>query len=199
MQKPLAPTPFCYNPKQVKAIVLGADPSNFSDKGNRKILTKTFGIGDGDSRYFQGILKNLKEIGLGLEDVYVDNLIQEYLDAETSKNKDWFIIAEKNISNLKKRLDEIDKSRITPVLLTAEKIYRVLMNDGLKREKPADLYSLVSMIPIAANENKVKRPLIPFFRNKDYSLSIQKWSLYRIRIIDILKSSSGAVAEKVRI
>ena len=34
------PTPFCYNPKQLKTIVLGADPSNFSDNGNRKILTK---------------------------------------------------------------------------------------------------------------------------------------------------------------
>ena len=51
-EKPIAPTPFYYNPKKVEAIVLGADPSNFSDKGERKRLTKVFGIGDGDARYF---------------------------------------------------------------------------------------------------------------------------------------------------
>ena len=37
MEIPKPPTPFCYNPKKVRAIVLGADPSNFSDKGKRKI------------------------------------------------------------------------------------------------------------------------------------------------------------------
>lgn len=87
MQKLPAPTPFCYNPKQLRAIVLGADPSNFTEKGERKILTKAFGIGDSDSRYFHGILKNLKEVGLGLEDIYVDNLIQDYLEFESSDYK----------------------------------------------------------------------------------------------------------------
>lgn len=128
MQKPLAPTPFCYNPKQVKAIVLGADPSNFSDKGNRKILTKAFGIGDGDARYFQGILKNLKEVGLGLEDIYVDNLIQEYLEFESSNFKLWEPVARKNIPYCLSRLDAIDKKRKLPVLLTTEVLYKVLNN-----------------------------------------------------------------------
>jgi hypothetical protein len=162
MKNHTKPTPFCYNPKQVKAIVLGADPSNFSDKGNRKILTKAFGIGDGDARYFQGILKNLKAIGLGLEDIYVDNLIQDYLESETSKNKYWFNVAEKNIPKLLKRLNRIDKMRRVPVLITAE----------------------ISTIPIPSNNNKILRPLIPFYRNKNYALSQQ--TVYKKRIQSLL-------------
>ena len=177
----MAPTPFCYYPKQVKAIVLGADPSNFSDKGNRKILSKAFGIGDGDPRYFQGILKNLKEVGLGFEDIYVDNLIQGYLDSETSKNKDWYNIAETNIPKLVKRLDKIDNSKTIPVLLTAEKIYIALLNEGIQRKKSSELYSSESIVPIPAKENKLKRPLIPFFRNIKYSLKLH--TNYKDRII----------------
>jgi hypothetical protein len=183
MHKPLPPTPFYYNPKQVKAIVLGADPSNFTDKGKTRRLTKAFGIGDGDSRYFQGILKNLKEVGLGLEDIYVDNIIQNYLESETSNNKDWYKIAETNIPLLKGRLDKLDKSREIPVLLTAEKIYKVLLNDDIKRKKASELYSKESSIPISSLENKLRRPLIPFFRNKDYSLSNQE--LYKQKLSKI--------------
>lgn len=171
IQERTAPTAFCYNPKQVKAIVLGADPSNFSDKGNRKVLTKAFGIGDGDSRYFRGILKNLKEIGLGLEDIYVDNVIQNYLDSETSKNKDWYQIANQNILKLKKRLDNLDKSRRIPVLLTAEKIYIVLLNEGIQRKKPLELYSSASNVPILSSENKLERPIFPLYRNYNYNIS----------------------------
>lgn len=183
MKRLKAPTPFCYNPKKVKAIVLGADPSNFSNKGNRKILTKVFGIGDGDARYFQGILKNLKEIGLGLEDIYADNVIQDYLDSETSKNKDWYQIANQNISKLKKRLDNLDKSKRIPVLLTAEKIYIVLLNEGIPRKKPSELYTSKSIVPILAKENKLKRPLIPFFRNQKYSLKLHPNYEDKIKLI----------------
>jgi hypothetical protein len=65
----------------------------------------------------------------------------------------------------------LDKSRRVPVLLTAEKIYKVLLNDGINREKPAELYSTESNVPIPAQANKLKTPLIPFFRNLKYSLS----------------------------
>jgi hypothetical protein len=186
MEKPLAPSPFCYNPKQVKAIVLGADPSNFSNRGNRKILTKAFGIGDGDARYFQSILKNLKEVGLGLEDIYVDNLIQDYLEFESSNYKLWEPVARTNIPNFLDRLDTIDKKRKLLVLLTTEVLYKVLTNsDFISAEQ---FYSHPENIPVAPESNKLKRPLIPFYRHQDYSLLIQKWNLYRLKIIDILKS-----------
>jgi hypothetical protein len=42
------PTPFCININKIKTIVLGADPSNNTENGKMKILTKAFGIGDGE-------------------------------------------------------------------------------------------------------------------------------------------------------
>lgn len=187
MQKPPAPTPFCYNPKNVKAIVLGADPSNFSDSGKRKILTKAFGIGDGDARYFQVILKNLKEIGLCLEDVYVDNLIQDYLEFESSNYKLWEPVARSNIPNCLDRLDTIDKKRKLPVLLTTEVLYKVLTNSDFISAEQFYLHPI--KIPVPAEENEIRRLLIPFYRHKDYSLLIPKWNSYRIRIMDILVST----------
>jgi hypothetical protein len=181
------PTAFCYNPHQVRAIVLGADPSNFSDVGKRKILTKVFGIGDGDPRYFQGILKNLKEVGLGLEDIYVDNLIQDYLDAETSKNKEWYAIAAQNIPLCLTRLDAIDKKRKLPVFLTTEVLYKVLINT--QPISANQFYTQPELIPIPAESNELKRLLIPFYRHQDYSMLIQKWNLYRLRIMDFLASN----------
>jgi hypothetical protein len=187
MQKPPAPTPFCYNPKQVKAIVLGADPSNFSDKGNRKILTKAFGIGDGDVRYFQGIYKNLKEIGLCLEDIYVDNLIQDYLEFESSDFKRWEPVAKENIAACLNRLDSIDKKHKLHVFLTTEVLYKVLINsDPIPAEQ---FYLHPEKIPVPAEVNKLRRPLIPFYRHQDYSLLIQKWNPYRLRIKELLSST----------
>ena len=181
------PTAFCYNPKRVRVIVLGADPSNFSDRGKRKVLNKVFGIGDGDPRYFQGILRNLKEVRLGLEDIYVDNLIQDYLDFETSKNINWDTIAKLNIPLCLRRLDAVDIKRILPVLITTEVIYKVVCpNNPISAQK---FYSSPNKIPILPSDNELKRPIIPFYRHQDYNLSIQKWNPYRLRIVEILKSN----------
>jgi hypothetical protein len=187
MQKIPAPTPFCYSPNQVSAIVLGADPSNFSDKGETKVLTKVFGIGDGDSRYFQGILKNLKEVGLGLENIYVDNLIQDYLDFESSDYRLWEPVARNNIPDCLARLDSIDRKRKLPVFLTTEVLYKVLINT--QPISANQFYTQPKLIPIPAESNELKRPLIPFYRHQDYSMLIQKWNLYRLRIIVILSSN----------
>lgn len=186
MEKSLAPTPFYYNRKQVKAIVLGADPSNFSNRGERKILTKAFSIGDGDARYFQGILKNLKAIDLGLEDIYVDNLIQDYLEFESSDFKPWKPVTRQNISNCLSRLDAIDKKRKLPVLLTTELLYKVLtITTPISAEH---FYQYPERIPIAAEANALNRTVIPFYRLQDYTLLIQKWNPYRLKIMDILAS-----------
>ena len=39
------PKPFCFNKKRVKAFVLGADPTNKSNRGKRIDLDYVFGIG----------------------------------------------------------------------------------------------------------------------------------------------------------
>lgn len=188
MNKPLAPSPHCSNPQKVKAIVLGADPSNFSDKGERKILTKAFGIGDGDKRYFQSILTNLNAVGLSLEDIYVDNLIQDYLQSETSNNKEWELTAKINIPLCVERLDIIDKERRIPIFITAEIILKTLIKNVSLLKKPKEYYSNPDIIPIKSNDNELFRPLIPLYRHQDYKLS--KHIEYQKRIIKILENKN---------
>jgi hypothetical protein len=71
----MTPKPFVFNKKQVKAFVLGADPTNFSNSGNPVELTYAFGIGQ-DDRYFRDIQENQNSLGLHLEDVYIQNLFR---------------------------------------------------------------------------------------------------------------------------
>jgi len=167
------PKPFCFNKSKIKAFVLGADPSNFSDHGKTVYLDTVFGIGSGDHRYFEGILRNLKEIGLGLEDIYVQNLVQEYLPDETSKLKDWEKYADKWVHISKSEFDDIDKSCKTPVLVTAERIMKYLFSETPPVE---EIYN--GNIEIPFNDNKLSRPLIPFYRHPKYSLN-ERNSLYR--------------------
>jgi hypothetical protein len=63
-----SPQPFCFNPAKIKALVLGCDPTNFSDNGKPVELTYVFGIGQ-YHRYFFDILYNLQLLGLHLEDL----------------------------------------------------------------------------------------------------------------------------------
>lgn len=175
--RPFPPVPFCFNPGRVKAIVLGADPSNFSDNGQRRILTKVFGIGDGDPRYFMGILDNLREVGLHLEDIYVDNLINDYLVSDTSTNKTWEKTAEQYLTSCLTRLGKIDRNKKMPVFVTAERIYKFLINSSPL--KPRYIYSNPMVIPILPIENKLSRPLIPLFRNQAYALNRPEWAAYK--------------------
>lgn len=187
MAKPDHPAPFCFNLNQIRAIVLGADPSNSSDKGKPKTLTKVFGIGDGDARYFRGILANLNTVGLGLEDIYADNLIQDYTHAETSKNKDWPVIARQNIASCLDRLDAVDKKRKLPVFITAEEIYKAVSIQKVIKAK--EFYTNPELIPVSAPENKLHRLLVPFYRHKYYSLLNPRWEAYKKRIIEILNKN----------
>ena len=56
------PEPYCEDCNNVKAIVLGADPTNPQEKS----FTYVFGLEDRNSPYFSSILKNLHQIGLNL-------------------------------------------------------------------------------------------------------------------------------------
>jgi len=62
--------PFYFGKSRIKAIVLGADPTNQSDHGERTELIFAFGVGQ-DPRYFKPILDNLNVLGLHLEDIYL--------------------------------------------------------------------------------------------------------------------------------
>jgi len=178
----IIPSAFCIDTHHVNAIVLGADPTNFSDRKQRKELTKAFGIGDGDPRYFRDILKNLESVGLVLNDLYITNCVKEYLKEQTSQNNEWHSKASKSLPDLIKELDAFDKQRKIPVFLTAQKIYEFLVFERAKSAK--EIYSKPELIPINREANKLGRRLIPMFRHYGYQL--QNWSEYRDRIKEIL-------------
>ena len=69
----------------IKAIVLGADPTHILN-GKPIKMGKVFGLDDPDnSPYWRGINNNLKQIGLTLDNVYVENVCRNYFTCETSQ------------------------------------------------------------------------------------------------------------------
>jgi hypothetical protein len=144
-----------------KAILLGCDPSNqHSDK-----LPYAFAW-EYDNNIFNSFRKywkeNLEEIGLKPAEVYWQNLCKNYFRSETSKNKKWKKAAEIWIPYLREELDaQFDRS--VPVLLSADILYAVLRTTW-RRHKPAEMYADHSLVPIPPSENKLGRPLYPFYR-----------------------------------
>jgi hypothetical protein len=59
--------------EDIKAVVLGADPSNFTDNGETVIIKKVFDLPDGNPGYFASIQRNLSAIGLNKDNIYVQN------------------------------------------------------------------------------------------------------------------------------
>jgi hypothetical protein len=176
-------SPFCYNRHRVKAIVLGADPGNFSDHGKAVEIKVAFGIGSGDARYFNSILKNLNLVGLTLTDIYVQNLISIHPGEETSKFKNWEKFANRYLPLRIEEFKEIKPN--IPVLVTAERILRYLVNKKLPNAE--DIYRNSLYHLIAASENKLNRPLIPFFRNPKYNLDDDRWFVYRLALNNMFK------------
>lgn len=173
------PSPFCIDKKKVKGIILGCDPSNRSENGNTKILKTVFGIGTGDHRYFRDILSNIKAIGLGLEDIYVQNVIPFYMKNETINNKLWNDIAEMVLSDLIDELDSFDKKRKLPVFMTSEIIYKFLLFNIKDYHKPKDLYNIMEYVPIDKKLNKLGRKLFPLYRHFHYSLTTDRFKNYK--------------------
>ena len=150
------PEPYCPEKLNVRAIVLGADPSNFSNAGITNKVAIVFGLENGPDKYFKGPMVGLSAIGLSLNQVYVQNLIQNYCKFESGKNKYWKHVAVYWVDYLRNELDELDPQRRIPVLLTAEILYHVLLNKGEKKHRAIDLYSCKSSIPILPDQNKLR-------------------------------------------
>ncbi len=165
----MKPKHFCCFPKKFKAFVLGCDPSNNSDNGKRADLEYVFVIGQ-DGRYFRDILAKPNLIGLHMEDIYIQNLITDYQDQETGSNKDWENAAKKSLSERIKEFDEQDPRRDIPVLVTAERPYNFLLADKGQILPSKNLYTN-ARLPVAAELNKLGRPIFPFFRHHKYKLT----------------------------
>lgn len=181
------PHPYCYNTQNIKAFVIGADPSNFSNKRHPVILNTVFGIGCGDPRYFRDILNNLKRIGLNLENIYVQNIVRNYMTFETSeKPLLWHKFASLWIEILKQELNCVDPKTEIPALITAEAIYDFLLVDKKEKCSPSDFYNCKAIIPIEKAKNKLERPIIPLYRHFRYKLTSDKWDEYISRLRAIL-------------
>jgi hypothetical protein len=175
----MKPKPFFSNEKPIKAFVLGCDPTAF-DKNKKRLQFKyVFDIG-GDERYFAGMMANLKETGLDLDDIFVQNLVTDYQEKETSTNIAWKENAGANIPARKDEFDKVDPTKTLPVFLTSELLYKVLLNDGEKRVKASELYESDEVV-IPAEKNKLGRPLIALYRHRAYSLKQHPAYLERVR------------------
>jgi len=181
----LPPKPWIVD--QPKAFVLGCDPTAFYKNGAPRKFEYVFNLQKtGDKRYFAGILKNLEALGLGLDCIYVQNLVPDYQSLETAKNKEWPVIAAKEIPLRKQEFDGVDPSGLIPVFLTSERLYKVLMNDGEPLLSAKELYKQENVL-IPASKNKLCRPLIALYRHPKYQYAAQEDYFNRIK--DVFKSS----------
>jgi hypothetical protein len=167
---------------KLKAFVLGCDPTAFDKNNNRIIFNKVFDIG-GDQRFFATIKNNLRHLNIELEETYVQNLIPEYRDVESSKDKKWVDSAKKFITERAIEFDNVDPTHRIPVFLTSELLYKALLKEGQIPKKPAELYSLDIDFVIPQEMNTLFRPLVPFYRHYRYSMKNQPG--YATRLIQL--------------
>lgn len=179
--KSMPPPPAAWKVEHPKAFVLGCDPTAFKaeDKGKPKeerkpiIFRFVFGLENG-LKYFGGINANLDALGLKFKtSTYIQNLVTDYQVEETSKNKEWDITATRNIDARKTEFDSIDPTHKIPVMLTSERLYKVLMNAGEPLLTAKELYEQ-EIVMIPAVKNKLGRPLIALYRHPKYHNSKQK-------------------------
>jgi hypothetical protein len=189
---PIIPPKPYPNTGLLKAFILGCDPTAFPkedmDKYKRneikaeeriyKPLEYVFGIeGFGaDKRYFANILSNLNHLGLKLENLYVQNLMTEYQQYLTYENKKlWMTLVTEDVLNkCRHEFNKQDEYKNVPVFLTSYILYAVLLKPGIIRKSAKELYNPKGEIIIPANINQLHRPLIPLFRNLNYSYSNKK-------------------------
>jgi hypothetical protein len=178
------PSYFCSKPSNIKAFVLGCDPTAFNKNKELKVFNKAFGLEkESKNPYFARILSNLKLIGITLNDIYVQNLIPEYQELESSKNKKWMKTASLNILPRKEEFDVIDPNHSIPVFLTSELLYIALIKEGRQKYKAIDFYKNPELVPIPADASKLARPLIPFYRHYSYNLNRYPEYIQRLKAL----------------
>jgi hypothetical protein len=162
---------------EIKAIILGADPTHIV--GNcPKMMEKVFGLEKAEkSPYWRGINKNLRHIGLTLNNVYVQNVCRNYFDRETSKNEKWEEIASNYwIPLLKEELDSRLEPKV-PIIMTTQFILWAALESPEKKINAKILYYEHKYIP--EEDNKLRRKLYAVYRHPYYSLTKSEFFNYR--------------------
>lgn len=178
--KDTLPKPYYENIEDVKVILLGCDPStgNEEQKIDYVFNIDKFKSGEGDKRYFSPIHRNLDAIGLGLSDIYAQNLCKNYFKVVTSENKKWTEIANLWVPIIKEEFDSLFPKNI-PVLLTAQNLIKPLCNEYGHNKEARWYYEDENNVIIKESDNKLERNLIPFFRCCAYKLDKYEWRNYR--------------------
>jgi len=180
------PIPKAYCPvdkTKIKAFVLGADPSNFIGDSQTVKVNTVFGIGE-EKQYFSSISKNLEQLGLSLDNIYVQNTVRNYCYRETRSNPYWDKFAEGWFPYLSEEFDSIDSEKKFPVFVTDERVLKFLLHDPFDLAMPAEYYKGLRFIPVLPEDNKLERNLIPLYRYPAYALSSQEF--YKNRILDVI-------------
>lgn len=165
----------------IKAIVLGADPST----KNKKRFDTVFDLGGQDRRYFAGIEKNLHAIGLSIENVYVQNLCQNYFNHTTYENrKNWKRAASAWITWFIRETEEKFDANVA-ILATSEIILKRLIYDD--PQSPTEYYRNPDLVPEKLILHSPDRHVFPFYRHYKYSLLRPEWEAYRTKLTEYFK------------
>lgn len=183
--------PQAYFGSTVEAIILGADPGNVTYNERFKYV---FGLEKKNSPYFTTIKKNLKKIELSLNNIYVQNVIQNYFNVETSKNKFWYECASLWRDYLKDELDSKFGKEI-PVFVTFWEILTALIGkEAIKSYTPNSIYTSSKFF--TQMENYLGRDLVCLFRHPEYSLEKSEWKEYTLQIIRKFRASRNYYFDK---
>lgn len=177
------PKPYYENLKSVKVIVLGSNPMFIKNSKEADFVfnLSTFRQGLEGEEIFGNIYRNLQTIGLGLREIYAENLCKNYLKHISVHDEAWIKIARIWGVALKEELDGLFPKDI-PVLITAPWILK-----GLGKEIRDGMYYYTSNEFINPEDNILDRLLIPFFRQTQYDLTKEEFASYRDKIREYIK------------
>lgn len=160
--------PKSYKGSKLKAILLGADPTNNGTKELKGLieLKTVFGI-DEYNEFFRPQLINLNGIGLNKENLYIQNVCRNYFKEQTSGNKQWSEAAKIWLPLLNEELNGVDPDKKLPVLVTSEVIMKVLINS--KVIKAREIYD--KCLPFYSDI--LNREVFALYRHPAYTLSLK--------------------------
>lgn len=188
---------YCKDYSKVKAIVLGSDPSipKINELSEEKYLSSAFALDSKDDAIIKEAYNgrrmnlwdstigcNVLELGLTLDDLYVQNLIKFSLKHETGwywktkmgdkkhekRKQIWVQIAKSQVNSLKSELDLLFSKNI-PVLLTTGYLLEPLVNDPELLLYTPDHYYQEKLF-ISSYKNQLDRTLILMSRHNTYRL-----------------------------
>lgn len=155
--------------KKTKTIVLGADPTHITKDGITDIKVVFNLCKSVKYRYWNSIERNINQLGLELNDLYVQNICRNFFEQETSKHKQLWIAVAQNfwIEKLKKELDSLFEKDI-PILMTTQFILQAALkskSDFLPAQK---VYN--ECLFFSRENNFLDRNLYALYRHPLYSL-----------------------------